>query len=65
VGERDPIVPVEYIKFYIINTKRHDKVHFEIIPTIGHFEMVMPDTISWHHIKNAVLREKLIKSYYF
>ncbi len=57
VGVRDPIVPVEYLKPYIAHAKQHDKVHFEVIPHIGHFEMVMPDTISWQYIKNALLEE--------
>ncbi len=54
VGELDPIVPVEYLKPYIETAKRHDKVQFEVIPDIGHFEMVMPDTLAWEFIKKAL-----------
>lgn len=54
VGELDPIVPVNYIKSYIEKAQYQDKVHFEIIPQIGHFEMVMPDTASWDFIKTAL-----------
>jgi len=56
VGEHDPIVPVNYLEPYIETASQQDDVHFEIIPDIGHFEMVMPDTISWNSIKHAVLR---------
>ncbi|MCF6189461.1 MAG: alpha/beta hydrolase [Cocleimonas sp.] len=55
VGELDPIVPVEYLTPYIESAKRHDEVHFEVIPNIGHFEMVMPDSIAWATIKKILL----------
>ncbi|MEE9327713.1 MAG: alpha/beta hydrolase [Cocleimonas sp.] len=54
VGEQDPIVPVSYIQTYIEKAQYLDKVHFEIIPDIGHFEMVMPDTASWKYINIAL-----------
>ena len=55
VGELDPIVPVEYLKPYIEKARQHDEVYFQVIPNIGHFEMVMPDTVAWGFIKNALL----------
>ena len=55
VGELDPIVPVNYLKPYIEKARQHDDVYFQIIPNIGHFEMVMPDTSAWGFIKNALL----------
>ena len=54
VGENDPIVPVSYLQPFIQNSMRQDKVEFRIIPKIGHFEMVMPDTASWNTIKEAL-----------
>lgn len=54
MGEHDPIVPTRYLDPYIEIAKRWDEVHFDVIPNIGHFEMVMPDTASWKYIKNAL-----------
>lgn len=54
VGELDPIVPADYLTPYINKAKKYDEVYFEVIPNIGHFEMVMPDSISWSYIKNAL-----------
>lgn len=55
VGEHDPIVPVEYLQKYIKIARQHDEVHFKIIPDVGHFEMVMPESASWDFIKKALL----------
>ena len=55
VGEFDPIVPIQYLQPFIEHAQNQDQVMFEIIPNIGHFELVMPDTNSWFPIKNAVL----------
>lgn len=54
VGELDPIVPSRYLSTFIEKAKKLDQVHYEIIPNIGHFEIVMPGTISWPYIKKAV-----------
>jgi len=54
VGENDPIVPVDYLRPFIEKARQQDTVHFEIIPEIGHFEMVMPDTGSWPVIKEVL-----------
>ena len=55
VGEHDPIVPVSYLEPFIQKARRQDnKVHFKIIPDVGHFEMVMPDTTCWKSIKEAL-----------
>lgn len=55
VGELDPIVPIGYLTPYIKTATQHDEVYFKVIPEIGHFEMVMPDTISWEFI-NRILQ---------
>lgn len=55
VGEHDPLVPVSYLEPFIQRAKQQDThVHFEVIPEIGHFEMVMPNTVSWNYIKEAL-----------
>lgn len=56
VGALDSHVPASYLKPFIQKAKLQDnKVYFKVIPDIGHFEMVMPDTASWKHIKEALL----------
>lgn len=55
VGELDPIVPVNYLKPFIQQAKQQDsQATLQVIPEIGHFEMVMPDTASWKAIKEAL-----------
>ncbi len=54
VGENDPIVPVEYLRTFINTAKQHDRVNFDIVPNIGHFEMIMPDTVAWSFIEKAL-----------
>lgn len=56
VGALDPLVPASYIEPFIQKAKLQDNnVNFKVIPNIGHFEMVMPDTTSWKFIKEALL----------
>jgi pimeloyl-ACP methyl ester carboxylesterase len=57
VGEKDPIVPSTYLQSYITKATKVEKsnnLKLEIIPEIGHFEMVMPNTQSWPYIKQAL-----------
>lgn len=61
VGEEDPIVPSIYLQSYIekaAKVEKTDNLKLEIIPDIGHFEMVMPNTQSWPYIRQALLRNK-------
>ncbi|KAG1694880.1 Uracil-DNA glycosylase [Nymphon striatum] len=50
LGELDPIVPLDYLQ----SSLQQQANHLETIPDIGHFEMVMPDTISWTYIKRSL-----------
>ena len=59
VGEKDPIVPSTYIQSYITKATKVEKssnLKLEIIPDIGHFEIVMPNTSSWTPIKKILLQ---------
>ena len=49
LGELDPIVPLDYLETAL--KQQQDPYTLEIIPNIGHFEMVMPETDSWPYIK--------------
>jgi len=52
LGELDPIVPVDYLQASL--EQQQDPYTLQIIPDIGHFEMVMPDTVSWPYIKRSL-----------
>ncbi len=54
VGEQDPIVPVKHLKTYVETAQQYEPAHLVVIPDIGHFEMIMPNTISWKYIKKAL-----------
>ena len=64
VGEFDPIVPFPYLAQYLEENPSPHK-QLDIIPDIGHFEMVMPDTIAWDYILRALQRshQALLQSY--
>lgn len=57
VGEHDPVVPVSYLKAHIETLSNQNPVKFVIIPNIGHFEMVMPESPAWTHIKNSLVTD--------
>ncbi len=52
LGELDPIVPLDYLQTAL--KQQQDSYTLEIIPDLGHFEMVMPDTNSWPYIKRSL-----------
>ncbi|MEB8434217.1 alpha/beta hydrolase [Cocleimonas sp. KMM 6892] len=52
LGELDPIVPLDYLKTAL--NQQQDQYTLQVIPDIGHFEMVMPDTVSWPYIKRSL-----------
>lgn len=52
LGELDPIVPLDYLQTVL--KRQQDPYAFEVIPDIGHFEMVMPETVSWPYIKRSL-----------
>ncbi len=52
LGELDPVVPLDYLQTVL--KRQQDPYTFDIIPDIGHFEMVMPDTVSWPYIKRSL-----------
>lgn len=52
LGELDPIVPLDYLQTVLKH--QQDPYNFDVIPGIGHFEMVMPETVSWPYIKRSL-----------
>ncbi len=52
LGELDPIVPLDYLQTTL--SHQQDAYTLEIIHDIGHFEMVMPETVSWAYIKRSL-----------
>lgn len=54
-GAHDSIVPVDYVKQYAeMATRQDDEVRLEILPDAGHFEIVVPTTLAWMTVKNAI-----------
>ena len=58
LGELDPIIPLDYLRTALEQQQSTDTL--KVIPDIGHFEMVMPETSSWGYIKSSL--ETLNKS---
>jgi acetyl esterase/lipase len=55
-GERDRMVPAELEKDYAEAARKSgDAVRLTILPTVGHFDLIDPDSPAWPIVRDAVL----------
>ena len=56
VGERDTVVPEEQAHRYAGRaTSAGDSVEVRTVPAVGHFELVVPGSVAWPTVRDAVL----------
>jgi hypothetical protein len=46
---------VDYVQQYVAVATHHDQVQLDILPKVGHFELVVPTTSAWGTVRHAVL----------
>ncbi len=56
IGRYDESVPVDYLQKYVDTASLYGVVLLDILPDVGHFELVDPDTTAWETVRNAILR---------
>lgn len=54
VGELDQIVPADLIEPFVGAARRSDDATLEVLPGIGHFDIVVPGTPAWQSVLAAV-----------
>jgi pimeloyl-ACP methyl ester carboxylesterase len=56
IGRLDPIVPVEHAERYAERAAAvGDRVEIRAVETAGHFELVVPGSVAWPTVRDAVL----------
>lgn len=54
VGSTDLMVSVDTVRRYVTFAAQYDKVQLDILPDVGHFELVTPTTPAWPAVRHAV-----------
>jgi acetyl esterase/lipase len=54
-GLLDQAVPVDYLRRYVAIAKQYDEVHLELLPDVGHYELIVPGSRAWGAVRHAVL----------
>src|SRR6185369_13048417 len=47
LGILDQVIPVDYLQRYVAVAEQHDEVHLELLPDVGHYELVVPASSAW------------------
>jgi acetyl esterase/lipase len=55
VGLLDQDVPVDYLQRYVAVAGQQDEVHLELLPDVGHYELIVPASSAWSAVRHAVL----------
>ena len=54
MGRDDQRVPVDNVQQYVAVARHHVPVQLDILPEVGHFELVVPTTVAWATVRHAV-----------
>jgi acetyl esterase/lipase len=55
IGLLDQVVPVDYVQRYVAIAGQHDEEHLDLLPDVGHYELILPTTTAWTAVRHAVL----------
>ena len=55
IGLFDQYVPVDYVQQYVAVAEQHDEVNLELLPDVGHYELIVPAGSAWSAVRHAVL----------
>lgn len=53
LGLLDEVIPVDYLQRFVTMAREHDEVHLELLPDVGHYELIVPDSVAWHAVRHA------------
>ena len=53
LGLLDQEIPVDYLQQFVTVAGEHDEVHLELLPDVGHYELVVPSTLAWNAVRHA------------
>ena len=59
VGEYDEIVSAKMVQGDVIELRKQNPnalINFEMIPKIGHFELVDPASATWSNVEKAIMK---------
>jgi len=55
IGLLDQVVPVDYVQRYVAAAGQYDEEHLNLLPDVGHYELIVPATSAWTAVRHAVL----------
>lgn len=53
LGLLDQVIPVDYLQQYVAVAEAYDEVHLELLPEVGHYELIVPATLAWSAVRHA------------
>jgi acetyl esterase/lipase len=53
LGLLDQVIPVDYLQRFVAVAEEHDEVHLELLPDVGHYELIVPTTLAWNAVRHA------------
>lgn len=53
LGLLDQEIPVDYLQQFVAVAEEHDEVHLELLPDVGHYELIVPTSSAWHAVRHA------------
>lgn len=62
IGTLDRVVPVDYLEQYVAAAGRHDRVHLDLLPETGHYELIAPAAAAWSAVRHALLTLRSLSS---
>jgi acetyl esterase/lipase len=55
IGLLDQVVPVDHVQRFVAVAEEHDEEHLDLLPDVGHYELIVPATSAWPAVRHAVL----------
>lgn len=55
VGLDDDLVPADYIQQYVRAAGKVDETHLDLLPDVGHYELIVPTSPAWPAVRRSVL----------
>ena len=53
LGLLDQVIPVDYLQRFVAVAREYDEVHLELLPEVGHYELIVPATLAWNTVRHA------------
>jgi hypothetical protein len=53
LGLLDQVIPVDYLQEFVAIAREQDEAHLELLPGVGHYELIVPFTLAWAAVRRA------------